>query len=115
MCNGDGGFLMTVGELVTARRHGVSFITIVLTDNDLALIRIKQEKRDYPVYGTTVRSGGWLSRGNDVLGVPLEVVRNGAELRESLVRAIEANALTIIEAVVDSSEYDDVVLKKDKA
>jgi hypothetical protein len=42
-------------------------------------------------------------------------VRNGAELRESLVRAIEANALTIIEAVVDSSEYDDVVLKEDKA
>jgi acetolactate synthase I/II/III large subunit len=58
---------MTVGELVTARRHGVSFITIVLTDNDLALIRIKQEKRDYPVYGTAVRSGGSLSRGNDVL------------------------------------------------
>jgi thiamine pyrophosphate-dependent acetolactate synthase large subunit-like protein len=48
---GDGGFLMTAGEIATAIRCKLNIVILLLTDNDLALIRIKQEKKGNPIYG----------------------------------------------------------------
>jgi acetolactate synthase-1/2/3 large subunit len=110
---GDGGFLMTVGELATAVRYGVKIVVVVLTDNDLALIRIKQEKKGNPIYGTPVRAKGTIG-GKDLFGVPVETATTPEEFREALVRAFAADGPTIVEAIVDSREYDGVVLKKDK-
>ena len=36
----------------------LKIVIVVLTDNDLALIRIKQEKKGNPIYGTPVRAEG---------------------------------------------------------
>ena len=52
---GDGGFLMTAGEIATAIRCNLHIVIVVLTDNDLALIRIKQQRKQNPIYGTPVR------------------------------------------------------------
>ena len=50
---GDGGFLMTVGELATAKRLNLKIIFVVIYDNSLSLIRIKQGKKNYNnSYGT---------------------------------------------------------------
>lgn len=50
---GDGGFLMTVGELATAKRLNLKIVFIVIYDNSLSLIRIKQGKKNYNNhYGT---------------------------------------------------------------
>ena len=111
---GDGGFLMTVGELATAVRYNVPIVVIVLTDNDLALIRIKQQKKGNPIYGTPVRDRGAIG-GPDLFGVPVKTVRDEAELREALVGAFAADGPIVIEAIVSSLEYDGLVLKKDKA
>ena len=46
---------MTAGELATAVRYNLKIVVVVLTDNDLALIRIKQQKKGNPIYGTPVR------------------------------------------------------------
>jgi len=110
---GDGGFLMTAGELATALRHNVKIVVLLLTDNDLALIRIKQQKKGNPIYGTPVRARGTLG-GEDVFGVPVRSARDAVELRKELVSAFAADGPVIVEAIVDSREYDDVVLKKDK-
>jgi acetolactate synthase-1/2/3 large subunit len=110
---GDGGFLMTAGELATALRHNVKIVVLLLTDNDLALIRIKQQKKGNPIYGTPVRARGTLG-GEDVFGVPVRSARDAVELRKELASAFAADGPVIVEAIVDSREYDDVVLKKDK-
>src|SRR5262249_13474374 len=110
---GDGGFLMTAGELATAVRCNLKIVVLVLTDNDLALIRIKQEKKGNPIYGTPIRDSGTIG-GDNIFGVPVRRAGDGAALRKELGAAFAAEGSVIVEAIVDSREYDGVVLKKDK-
>jgi acetolactate synthase-1/2/3 large subunit len=49
---GDGGFLMTIGEMATAMRLDLHIVFILITDNHLSLIRLKQTKKAYAHYGT---------------------------------------------------------------
>ena len=111
---GDGGFLMTVGELATAVRYNTKIVVVVLTDNDLALIRIKQEKKGNPIYGTPVRAGGTIG-GSNLFGVPVISTSTPDEFRAALATAFAADGPVVVEAIVDSREYDGLVLKKDKA
>jgi acetolactate synthase-1/2/3 large subunit len=110
---GDGGFLMTAGELATAVRCDANIVVVLLTDNDLALIRIKQEKKGNPIYGTPVRGKGTIGSDN-IFGVPVRTTHDPSEFRKALQWAFASNSPAIVEAIIDSREYDDVVLKKDK-
>lgn len=110
---GDGGFLMTAGELATAVRYGLKIVIVVLTDNDLALIRIKQEKKGNPIYGTPVRTEGAIG-GPNIFGVPVKTAADPQTFRDRLIEAFAADGPVIVEAIVDSREYDGVVLHKDK-
>jgi acetolactate synthase-1/2/3 large subunit len=110
---GDGGFLMTAGEIATAVRYGVGVVTVVLTDNDLALIRIKQQKKHYPIYGTPVRAAGAIG-GPNIFGARVITAADPQSFRDALTQAFAANEPVIVEALVDSREYDEVVLHKDK-
>jgi acetolactate synthase I/II/III large subunit len=111
---GDGGFLMSAGELATAMRHNLAFVTVVLSDNDLALIRIKQEKKGNPIYGTPVRNKGTIG-GSNIFGVDVLKADNPEDFRNCLQEAFKANKPMIVEAIISSREYDTLVLKKDKA
>jgi acetolactate synthase I/II/III large subunit len=110
---GDGGFLMTAGELATAVREKLAMVIVIFTDNDLALIRIKQEKKSNPIYGTPVRAEGTIG-GPSLFGVPVTVARDPAEFRAALEAGFAANGPVIVEALLDSREYDNLVLRKDK-
>jgi len=110
---GDGGFLMTVGELATAVREKLPIVILVFTDNDLALIRIKQEKKANPIYGTPVRAEGTIG-GPSLFGVPVVTVADPDALRSALADAFAADGPVIVEALLDSREYDGLVLHKDK-
>ncbi len=110
---GDGGFLMTAGELATAVREALPLVIVIFTDNDLALIRIKQEKKSNPIYGTPVRSEGTIG-GPSLFGVPVTVARDPHEFRTALEAGFAADGPVIVEAILDSREYDELVLRKDK-
>lgn len=110
---GDGGFLMTVGELATAVRENLRIVIVVFTDNDLALIRIKQEKKQNPIYGTPVRGEGTIG-GPSLFGVPVTTVADPDAFRDALEAAFAAEGPVIVEALLDSREYDALVLHKDK-
>jgi len=110
---GDGGFLMTAGEIATAIRCNLNIVILVLTDNDLALIRIKQEKKGNPIYGTPIRRRGTIG-GDNIFGAPVRSVEDAGALRNALEWGFATDGPAIIEAIVDSREYDGVVLKKDK-
>lgn len=110
---GDGGFLMTAGELATAVREKLPLVIVIFTDNDLALIRIKQEKKSNPIYGTPVRAEGSIG-GPSLFGVPVTVARDPAEFRAALEAGFAADGPVIVEALLDSREYDQLVLRKDK-
>ncbi|NRA83865.1 MAG: thiamine pyrophosphate-binding protein, partial [Gammaproteobacteria bacterium] len=110
---GDGGFLMTAGELAVAVREKLNIVFVLFTDNDLALIRIKQERKDNPNYGMTIRSRGTIG-GDNIFGVPVVKAYDKAEFSDALTTAFLQDGPIIVEAILNSREYDSLVLRKDK-
>ena len=110
---GDGGFLMSAGELATAVRENLHIVFVVLTDNDLALIRIKQQRKDNPIYGTPLQ-GPTTMGGNNIFGVPVLRASDPSQFEAELQTAFQQKGPVIVEALIDSREYDSLVLKSDK-
>lgn len=111
---GDGGFLMTAGELAVAARGKLPVVFVLFTDIDLSLIRIKQEKKGMPHYGTSIRASGAMGSDN-IFGVHVVQADDSDTFRSALQKAFHAEGPTIVEAFVDGREYDALVLRKDKA
>ena len=106
---GDGCFQMTCGELATARRLGLSLPVVVLDDRWLGLIKVKQERRRLPVYGTALQDDEYRDPPEHYFGVPAVGARDEAALRAALGAALEAPGPTVIEAVVDAGHYSETV------
>jgi len=124
---GDGGFLMTAGELAVAVRERLPIVVVLLTDSELALIRIKQERKGNPVYGTPVAGTpveGTTAAARDVethttaaasvFGVPMTRAKSAADFERALRAGFAADGPSIVEAVIDPAEYDDLVLRDDR-
>jgi acetolactate synthase-1/2/3 large subunit len=110
---GDGGFLMNCGELMVARRLGINVVIIVLVDNEYSLIKVKQGWKDVPYYATGVVEGNYFDADN-FLGVPILTARDENEMKTSLQKAFGVNGPVIIEAVVDGSIYDNLIVRSYK-
>jgi acetolactate synthase-1/2/3 large subunit len=106
---GDGCFQMTCGEVAVAKRLGLSLPIVVLDDRWLALIKVKQIRRQFPLYGTELQAEDYREPPSHYFGVPAMGVRGADELESALRAALAANGPTVIEAVVDSDHYIDTV------
>ncbi|MFC1629541.1 thiamine pyrophosphate-dependent enzyme [Gemmatimonadota bacterium] len=107
---GDGGFLMSAGEMDTAARLGLKVVFVLLTDRSLSLIRIKQQRKGHGEYGTPIRTGSH-GLGDSFLGVPVLTADDPVIYRSALEQAFAADGPVIVEAMIDGSEYDDLVLR----
>lgn len=111
---GDGGFLMMLGELASAKRLNLKIVFVVLYDTSLSLIRIKQAKKDFdPSYGTELNELPE-EPTNHYFGVPVIRASDSISYNEALKYAFDFDGPIVIEAVVDASEYDGLVLKSNK-
>jgi len=106
---GDGCFQMTCGEVATAKRLGLVLPIVVLGDRWLALIKVKQLRRQFPLYGTELQSDEYCEPPAHYFGVPAIGVRSADALEAAVVKALAASGPTVIEAVVDSDHYVDTV------
>ncbi len=106
---GDGCFQMTCGEVATAKRLGITLPIVVLDDKWLALIRVKQIRRQFPLYGTALQDEDYREPPAHYFGVPARGVLSAAALEEAVTAALAAHGPTVIEAVVDSEHYIDTV------
>ena len=106
---GDGCFQMTCGELTVARRMGLALPVVVLDDRWLSLIKVKQERREYPTYGTTTLAPTDMAPPAHYFGVPAVGVRDPESLERELRKAFAASGPTVIEAVVDPAHYSETV------
>jgi acetolactate synthase-1/2/3 large subunit len=102
---GDGCFQMTCGEVATAKRLGLSLPVVVLDDKWLALIKVKQIRRQFPLYGTELQSEEYSEPPAHYFGVPALGVRDSQALEDAIKTALSRNGPTVIEAVVDSDHY----------
>jgi acetolactate synthase-1/2/3 large subunit len=106
---GDGCFQMTCGEVAVAKRMGITLPVIVLDDKWLALIKVKQIRRQFPLYGTELQAEEYTEPPQHYFGVPAIGVRSAAALESAVTKALSAKGPTVIEAVVDSDHYLDTV------
>jgi acetolactate synthase-1/2/3 large subunit len=101
--SGDGGFLMNVQELETAKRLGVAIVCVVLVDGRYGVIEANQQRR----FG---RTGGIEFTNPDLVqlarafGIHGEAVASADELLPALRRALEADGPAIVAVPVDPRE-----------
>ncbi len=100
---GDGGFAMVMAELETAVRERLGVTVVVLADDALSQIKAGQERRGYPVTGTTFGALDYVALAKG-FGITGHDVRTVAECREAL-RARSSDVPTLIAAHVDPSAY----------
>jgi acetolactate synthase-1/2/3 large subunit len=107
---GDGGFQMMAGELATAKRLNLPIVFIVVSDDNLSLISLKQKKKGFNQdYGTSL--GVRVSTpANFYFGVPVLQVQTREEYHSALMDAFRQTGPVLIEAIVDGSEYEGLVL-----
>jgi acetolactate synthase-1/2/3 large subunit len=106
---GDGCFQMTCGEVAVAKRLGLTLPIVVLDDRWLALIKVKQIRRQLPLYGTELQAEDYRDPPAHYFGVPALGVRSAGALEQAVTQALAARGPTVIEAVVDSEHYVDTV------
>jgi acetolactate synthase-1/2/3 large subunit len=100
---GDGGFAMLMAELETAVRLKLGVTVIVLADGALSQIKAGQERRGYPVTGTTFGDLDYVALAKG-FGISGRDVRTVEEVREAL-RARSSDRPTLIAAHVDPTAY----------
>jgi acetolactate synthase-1/2/3 large subunit len=104
---GDGGFQMTAGELALARRLNLAVPTIVLNDGWLGLMKVKQERRRFPLSG--VHLGERLEPPAHYFGVPCRQAKTADEFLSALDWAFERGGPSVIEAFIDVASYSQTV------
>jgi acetolactate synthase I/II/III large subunit len=106
---GDGCFQMTCGEVATAKRLGITLPIVVLDDRWLALIKVKQMRRQFPLYGTELQAEDYRDPPAHYFGVRAIGANSADGLERAVSEALAASGPTVIEAVVDSDHYIDTV------
>ena len=100
---GDGSFAMTSMELMTAKEQGAPIVTVVWDDNELALVRIKQERAFGRSHGIELGNPD-IVRYAESLGVAGYRVSTGVELGEALARCLRDDEIAVIDVAVDRKE-----------
>ena len=100
---GDGGFLMNVQELETARRLGTAFVTVVWVDGGFGSIRWKQETRFGRSFGVEFGNPDFLrlAEAFDLAGFAIE---RADDFAPALQQALSLDRPSIIAVPVDYSE-----------
>lgn len=109
---GDGCFQMTCGEIAVARRQNLAIPFVILNDQWLSLIRVKQTRRQYADYGMRLLedpADAATRTPAHYFDVPAVGVTDLAGLQAELTKAFAADGPTVIEAYVDSGHYMDTV------
>ena len=106
---GDGCFQMTCGEVATAKRLGINLPIVVLDDRWLGLIRVKQIRRQYGIYGTELQVETYEDPPNHYFGVPAIGAHSHEDLKTAVTDSLGAKGPTVIEAVINSDHYIETV------
>jgi acetolactate synthase I/II/III large subunit len=100
---GDGGFAMVQGELGLASALKLGLVVVVLCDNSLNRIEIKQANRNYPSWGTLIEPVD-IARLAPAMGCDGVMVESAGALQDALARRSPTRPL-VIGAKIDPAQY----------
>ena len=103
---GDGGFLMAVAEVQTSGKENLPITVVVLDDEEIGLIRVKQEIKQMDRYGVGIGGNEWesLAQGFGANGI---VVSTEAELQSAITASLASTKTNLIAVKIDGSCYVD--------
>lgn len=103
---GDGSFLMAIAEMQTCVRENLPIIVVVLDDGELGVMRVRQDMKNLPRYGTALGGIDWehLLKGFGATGIAVDTEN---ALGDALNAAIKSKQTTVIAARLDTSGYID--------
>ena len=102
---GDAGFLMCVGELASLRDWGLKVILIVIVDNSLALIEVKQHRMQLAHHGVDFQGGYDYVKIAEAFGGKGFSVFCKEELINALEIAKESEEFSILACHLDPNNY----------
>jgi acetolactate synthase-1/2/3 large subunit len=101
--SGDGGFLMNMQELETAKRLGLATINIVWTDSAYGVIEVHQQRKFGHLAGTKFTNPDLVALAES-FGVAGMRVGAADELTPTLQRALELDIPSVVEIPIDYRE-----------
>jgi acetolactate synthase-1/2/3 large subunit len=102
--SGDGGFMMAVAELQTSVKEDLPIVVVVLDDQEIGLIRVKQEIKGLPSYGVHLGGCDWEKVANG-FGADGTTVDTENALGDAISTAVKSGRTTVIGARIDPSGY----------
>ncbi len=103
---GDGGLMMCLGELATAKEHGCNITVIVINDATLSLIDIKQQRQQYESCGVRT-SNIDLAACAGALGYRAWRVEEGDDIAPALREAFAGKGPALVDVVANAEGYGD--------
>ncbi len=101
--SGDGGFLMNVQELETAKRLGLAIVNIVWSDNAYGVIEVHQQRKFGHLAGTKFTNPDLVMLAES-FGIAGMRVSSADELMPTLRRALELDIPSVVEIPIDYRE-----------
>jgi acetolactate synthase-1/2/3 large subunit len=105
---GDGGFMMTMAELATAKEHNIPFITLIFNDGGYGLIKLKMEKACGRSLATTLRNPDFVKLAES-FGAEGYKVDDGKALDKVLKDCVRRDALAVIDLRIDYSVNKELI------
>ncbi len=100
---GDGGFMMNVAELETAKRLNLDLVVLILNDQGYGMIRWKQEDMGLADFGLKFTNPDFLKLAES-FGATGYKISKAEELKPTLEKALNAKGIHIIDCPIDYSE-----------
>ena len=101
---GDAGLEMTIGELATLRDLGLAIVIIVLVDESLALIELKQSTSNLPNLGVDFGATDFVALAK-AYGGHGKWIEDGKSLEGALDQAFNADRFTLLACRIDKQHY----------
>jgi acetolactate synthase-1/2/3 large subunit len=92
---GDGGFLMNVQELETAKRLGTAIVVVVLVDDRLGVIEANEKRLFGRTFGTEFGNPDFVKLAN-AFGIAGYAVESARDLLPTLKQALDLNAPALV-------------------
>ena len=103
--SGDGGFLMNVQELETAKRINAAIVCVVLVDGRLGVIEVNERRLFGRTFATEFGNPDFVALAR-AFGIAGFAVERAEDLEPTLRRALDLNAPALVAVPVDSSQND---------
>jgi len=101
---GDGGFLMTFQEIITAKEYGVAIKVLILNNSYQLMVKLWQEKfYNNNLVGTAMNNPPF-EKVCQALGVHSRRVEAGDNLEKILTEFLNAKDITVLNVITDSNE-----------